>query len=317
MHLPLMLGRQRTTFFVEPDGGDAPQAVERGPREVEEHGLPGLQRLHGAEAVPLEHARAALQTEGLRLAIAHGLAVLDERDAELLLVEIHALDFPVVLLPCVEGEIVLQAEAAPELPFVRFATVRGFRQRRLFVWISQVKQSLQLGAERDVLQRGRRAVIPDRTVRQQARFQRQIEKIRLLAVIAIHANLEPALQMIDLNQLTRDRMRRSLGRELAIDELIPVRLVVGLAVLRIDSLLSRLHRTIGIGTKPRLALGVEDGERDDTTEEDEGPHRCLFLRSWFEVARTKLASVAERDFDLRQQGFEFRLGLRAEGFLFG
>ncbi len=107
-------------------------------------------------------------------------------------------------------------------------------------------------------------------------------------------------------------MGRTLGRKLSLDKLIPLGLVRGTLVLRAFGPLVAHNGTVGIGPEPRLVVGAEHTNRQETTEKRQESHRWMILCTWFQVLRTKRASASERDLDLRQQGFDFRLSLGTE-----
>ena len=188
----------------------------------------------------------------------HWLAVVLKCGGELLRIEIHAVDLPELLLSGVESEIIFDAEAATKFPLRRLAVVSGVGQWRLVVGIALVKQAVQVCAERDVLQRGRRSLIPNRAVRQHRRIERQVHYAGILAVIAIHPHLESTFQVIGMDEFTRDRVRGALRRELPFNELEPVRLIPGLSVLGILALLARVHWAVGVGAELGFVLGLQE-----------------------------------------------------------
>ena len=102
-------------------------------------------------------------------------------------------------------------------------------------------------------------------------------KTRLLAVIAIHTNLEPPLEMIHLDEFAGDCVCRPLRGKLTFDDLIPVRFVTGLSVLRVDSLLACLHRSIGVGAEHGFVFGVEKCRQAPEGEERREDQAHLFL----------------------------------------
>lgn len=64
-------------------------------------------------------------------------------------------------------------------------------------------------------------MIPDRAVRKQAGFQREILKARLLAVVSVDTDLESPLEMIHLDQFAGHCVCGTLWRKLAVDDLEP------------------------------------------------------------------------------------------------
>ena len=165
-------------------------------------------------------------------------------------------------------EVVLDAEAAAEVKLRRLAPIPGVGRRCFVIRIGQIKQAMQMRAERDVLQRGRCAMIPNGAIRQHPRIDREIPHAAVLAVIAIHANLKPPFQMIDTNEFARDGMRGAFRRKLAIDELIPSKSVALVFTL---GLLCRfgIDGAIGIGAERGLVLGAQKRDSGEETKAGE------------------------------------------------
>ena len=94
------------------------------------------------------------------------------------------------------GEVVLDTEAAPEIKLRCLALEGRVWWRRFISRICQIKQAVQVCAQRDVLKRGRCPMIPNGTIRQHPRVKWEIPHATILAVIAVHTNLKPPFEMI-------------------------------------------------------------------------------------------------------------------------
>lgn len=113
-------------------------------------------------------------------------------------------------------------------------------------------------------------MIVDGAIRQQRGVHGQVPNAAVLTVVAVHADLESALQVVAPNQLAGDGVGGAFRRELALDELIPFQrgfLLLAFGGLGFARL--RARRPVGVGAELGRVLRVEQACGEEQIESNE------------------------------------------------
>lgn len=125
------------------------------------------------------------------------------RDREFHGFAIERVDFPELVLAGVEREIIFEAETALKVCLDGLAFIEGAGMGWWFCFgVFEVEGAVEMGAERNIFQRGWSALVPDTSERKHFCIERAIEHSSFLMIGPIDSDAEGALEVIHGDEFT-------------------------------------------------------------------------------------------------------------------